>query len=395
MNDAPQAPSTAGELDAPAATAALTSVELFTGGGGLALGTHAAGFVHRALFERNRDACATIRLNAAAGCALGIDHWRVHEGDVRSVDFGPLGPVDLVAGGPPCQPFSLGGKHAAYADPRNMIPEFCRAVRELRPRAFIMENVRGLTRATFAPYFAYVLRQLSHPDAPPTPREAWDEHDARLQGLGATSASYRIHAAVLNAADYGVPQQRHRVFVVGFRADNAPEFAFPEPTHSRAALWHAQWVSGEYWSRHGLTRPAVPAPAPPGTGNPARLPWLTLRDAIGDLPAPSERASAFNHRLVPGARAYPGHTGSPVDQPSKALKAGVHGVPGGENTVLFPSGELRYLTVREAARVQTFPDSWQLQGAWSEAMRQIGNAVPVRLAAAVAQAVASKLGVSG
>jgi DNA (cytosine-5)-methyltransferase 1 len=112
------------------------------------------------------------------------------------------------------------------------------------------------------------------------------------------------------------------------------------------------------------------------------------------LPTPRvdrESKEFSNHRLNPGARAYPGHTGSPLDLPSKTLKAGVHGVPGGENMIAFEDGALRYLTVREAARIQTFPDTWHFEGAWSEAMRQLGNAVPVGLAEIVAKSVAARL----
>ncbi len=89
-----------------------------------------------------------------------------------------------------------------------------------------------------------------------------------------------------------------------------------------------------------------------------------------------------------------GHTGSPLDWPAKTLKAGDHGVPGGENMIAFPDGSVRYFTVREAARIQTFPDAWQFQGAWSEAMRQLGNAVPVTLARVVAEGMAASLGVA-
>ena len=116
-----------------------------------------------------------------------------------------------------------------------------------------------------------------------------------------------------------------------------------------------------------------------------------MRDAIGDLPDPEfapEKAAAFaNHRFQPGARAYPGHTGSPLDEPAKTLKAGVHGVPGGENMLARPDGTFRYFTVRESARLQTFPDDYVFHGAWSEAMRQLGNAVPVALGELVASDV--------
>ena len=101
-----------------------------------------------------------------------------------------------------------------------------------------------------------------------------------------------------------------------------------------------------------------------------------------------------DHRLVPGAKTYAGHTGSQIDQPAKTLKAGVHGVPGGENMVAFADGSVRYFTVREAARLQSFPDGWRISGAWSEAMRQMGNAVPVDLAAVVARGVGLHLKVT-
>jgi len=118
-------------------------------------------------------------------------------------------------------------------------------------------------------------------------------------------------------------------------------------------------------------------------------PWRTVRDALTDIPEPTVNGNSdfLNHTLQPGARSYPGHTGSPLDFPSKALKAGVHGVPGGENMIRLADGSVRYLSVREAARLQTFPDRYALHGPWSEAMRQLGNAVPVLLAQTVASTV--------
>ena len=118
--------------------------------------------------------------------------------------------------------------------------------------------------------------------------------------------------------------------------------------------------------------------------------WRTVRDALRGLPEPVdyvEHPSVLNHIGNPGARAYPGHTGSPLDEPAKTLKAGDHGVPGGENMLRRPDGTVRYFTVREAARLQGFPDTYRFSGAWTECLRQLGNAVPVDLAHAVAASV--------
>ena len=378
------------------------SVELFTGAGGLALGTHFAGFHHRLLMEWNRDAVDTIRANVAKKSLPGIAAWNVIDADAREVDFSAFRPADLIAGGPPCQPFSIGGKHRGMDDSRDMIPQFVRAVRELSPRAFILENVRGLLRTAFRPYFSYALLQLTLPTVVRRETETWEEHFLRLEEARTASTGidprYAVKFQVLNAADHGVPQTRERVFIVGFRADTGIEWRFPEPSHSRDALLHAQWVTGEYWKRHQLP---IPASKPDGTRNRARTssslsclplqPWRTVRDAIADLPPPTpdddDTGEVANHQLRTGARVYKGHTGSHLDWPAKTLKAGDHGVPGGENMMALADGSVRYFTVREAARLQTFPDSWHFEGAWSEAMRQVGNAVPVTLAQVIATRV--------
>ena len=123
-----------------------------------------------------------------------------------------------------------------------------------------------------------------------------------------------------------------------------------------------------------------------------RAPWQTVRDALVGLSNPEKsEGDAANHRFQGGARVYPGHTGSPLDLPAKTLKAGDHGVPGGENMMVRDDGSVRYFTVRESARIQTFPDGYAFHGSWSEAMRQLGNAVPVTLGRVVAASVAEHL----
>lgn len=385
------------------------SIELFTGAGGLALATHMTGFQHANLYEWNDDACETLRANAKRVAVKGLSHWknRVVEGDVRQADFSKLGSIDLVAGGPPCQPFSLAGKHSGMEDPRDMIPQFIRAVREAMPRAFIMENVKGLTRKAFATYLNFSYLQLTYPEIVRKRGETWEKHLARLQQHHTSSPrpsglTYNVVQGVLNAADYGVPQCRERIFLVGFRNDIDAHWSFPDATHSQEALLFEQHVSNTYWERLGVAKPKSVKiderrlrTLADSVGASKRKPWMTVREAIADLPAPfknrNDNGTVFNHRFQGGARPYVGHTGSPLDSPSKTLKAGDHGVPGGENMIAFPDGTYRYFTVREAARIQTFPDNWHFEGAWSEAMRQLGNAVPVDLAKAVAKSVANTL----
>lgn len=382
----------------------MKCVELYAGAGGLAMGVHLAGFEPLAVVEWDRWACDTIRENGASGYPL-VAGWNVHEGDVRKFDWESVGQdIDLLAGGPPCQPFSMGGKHRAHDDSRDMFPATVDVVRRLRPRAFIVENVKGLTRSSFANYYQYILLQLAFPEIGRRGGEDWMGHFRRLQKEKASGKSegiqlaYNVVPTLVNAADYGIPQKRERVFIVGFRSDLKAEWSFPKPTHSLDALLHDQFVTGAYWKRHELEMPPVPDKLVArvrrlGMFPPETLPWRTVRDALAGLPDPrvSEANSIPDHRFQAGARIYPGHTGSPMDLPAKTLKAGDHGVPGGENMLVREDGSVRYFTVREAARIQTFPDGYRLHGSWSEAMRQLGNAVPVMLGRIVAASVAEKL----
>ncbi|MCF8481348.1 MAG: DNA cytosine methyltransferase [Rhodospirillum sp.] len=383
----------------------MRSVELFAGAGGLAIGVGRAGFIPSRIVEWDRWCCDTLRENRAAGLD-SLRHWPLpQEGDVRSFTFTDLdGKIDIVTGGPPCQPFSLGGKHQAHADKRDMWSEAVRVVRETRPKAFLFENVKGLTRASFNAYFSYILRQLTHPEIVRAEGESWDSHFARLEkhysavGSNGTGLGYNVVHRVLNAADYGVPQRRERVLFVGFRSDLGIQWSFPRPTHSRDALLWDQVRSDLYWDRHRVSMKDRALAerlfnrARKLTSQPEERPWRTVRDAISDLPDPEHESLAASslfsdHRFQAGARSYPGHTGSPFDEPAKTLKAGVHGVPGGENMLARPDGSVRYFSIRESARLQTFPDDFRFHGAWSETMRQMGNAVPVCLAEAIAKAV--------
>lgn len=382
----------------------MKSVELFAGAGGLSLGLSLAGFDPVAVVEWDKWASDTLRNNRDRGFPL-MEGWPVHQADVRDVDYSLCGnDIDLVSGGPPCQPFSMGGKHRAYDDHRDMFPAAVEVIRKLKPRAFILENVKGLTRSAFSNYLQYIEFQLERPEVTRRSDETWQDHHARLQRehtSGSTGLNYHVTRTLVNAANYGIPQKRERLFLVGFRADLGIKWSFPEATHSLDALLYQQWVKGDYWERHSLKASRYTVP----NGLTARLaalrrqndlgellqPWRTVRDALTGLPDPQRCRTNelwFDHRYQAGARQYPGHTGSPLDLPAKTLKAGDHGVPGGENMMVKDSGEVRYFTIRESARLQTFPDTYQFDGAWSEAMRQLGNAVPVNLAQVVGASVA-------
>lgn len=364
----------------------MTTVELFAGAGGLALGASQAGCDHLAVVEWNRNACETIRENNRTGTIA----WPLYQADVRKFDFTGFQP-DLLTAGPPCQPFSIGGKHRGEKDDRNMFPDTVRAIRETRPKAILIENVKGLLRSSFAKYFEYIILQITHPEIALKSGEDWRNHLSRLERHHTRGKQrglfYQTVFRRLNAADYGVPQKRERVFIVAFRGDISAKWTFPEPTHSEDSLFRDKWITGEYWERHRIPKRQRPTPTAAMVRRGSRLfqdetlAWRTVRDAISDLPIPRKSGSSIpNHVLNPGARVYPGHTGSLIDEPAKTLKAGDHGVPGGENMLAHPSGEVRYFTVRESARLQSFPDDFVFQGSWTEAMRQLGNAVPVSLA---------------
>lgn len=383
----------------------IRSIELFSGTGGLALGLHNAGFEPTALLEWDKDSCDNIRANVANGFP-GIENWNIVQRDVRLVNYGDYGfNSQFVTGGPPCQPFSLGGKHKAYTDNRDMFPEAVRAVRELRPMGFIFENVKGLLRKSFSSYFNYILLQLSHPEVVAQEGMDWADHLRLLEEYHTNGMrdglEYNVVFRLLNSADYGVPQIRHRVVIVGFRSDLNARWSFPKQTHSKESLLYSKFVDNSYWEEHRIAKSRRPSvmEAERETilryfeNNTPSQRWLTVRDAIADLPDPiSSNARKYaNHDFRDGARSYAGHSGSIMDEPSKTIKAGAHGVPGGENTVVLDNGTLRYYTVRESARIQTFPDDYIFHGSWTESMRQIGNAVPVRLATIIGESVARQL----
>ena len=176
-----------------------------------------------------------------------------------------------------------------------MFPDTIRAVVELRPKAILIENVKGLTRQSFANYFTYIQFMLEFPEIERRANEDWQTHRQRLEryvtarGRGYGGLRYNVVPKLVNAANYGVPQRRERVFLVAFRADLGIGWSFPAETHSAGALFADKWVTGEYWERHCVprkARPVRPASVERKVGVAELIPgrpWVTVRDRIFDL----------------------------------------------------------------------------------------------------------------
>lgn len=376
----------------------MKTLEIFSGAGGLAKGLELSGFEHAAFVEFNKHACDSLAEN--------FDSERVFFGDIKDFDLDSLEEIDIVAGGPPCQPFSLGGKHKANQDSRDMFPYAIHAIERLAPKAFVFENVKGLLRQTFSDYFEYIILRLSYPDFASSENSDWENHLEglrRIDRFDYTGKKYNVKFKLINAADYGVPQTRERVVIVGIRSDLALPWSFPSETHSEDRLLWEMYITREYWERHKIPnslRPTLSGSLKEkvarlydkyGMFDPELLPWKTVRDSLFDTPDPKSNHGIIDHIFRDGARSYPGHTGSDFDWPSKTIKAGGHGVPGGENMIRFHDGSVRYFTTFEAKRIQTFPDDFVIKGAWGETMRQIGNAVPVLLAEKIGAELAKEM----
>lgn len=362
----------------------LNSAELFSGCGGLALGMSRAGFQHVLMAEFDWDAVATAKHNVARG-VNHVRDWPVEQMDVRDIEWEPLkGQLAVVTGGPPCQPFGIGGKKLGPADARDMWPEAIRAIREAQPEGFLFENVRNIAGPRFRSYLDWIVEYLGRPNSKLFADESFHDHFERLRQSDDVP-DYRVIWQLVNAADYGAPQIRHRVLIFGVRSASASLPKPMSPTHSRDRLLWDQYVTGSYWERHGLAKRTQPAnkvdrnrvsKLRASKVMPDGLPWTTVRDELAGLGEPNGHS---NHIYQPGAKVYPGHTGSPLDLPAKALKAGDHGVPGGENMMVRDDGTVRYFTTREAARLVGLPDDYLFPRSWSESMRQLGNAVPAQL----------------
>lgn len=326
----------------------MRSIDLFCGAGGLSRGLEKSGWETIAAIDYDPVACRTYAANFPAAESISAD--------THSIDFRRwFQRVELVAGGPPCQPFSVAGLQLADRDPRDCVPEFIRAVREIQPQAFLLENVAGLAAPRHRLYLLGVIQQL----------EALD---------------YEVRHEVLDAADYGAPQFRRRLFIVGIKGK---AFRFPSPTHGTGRD-HPYATAGE----------AIRG-APPDIPNSAMVTYARK---------PVLRPQPWDGMLVNGG-------GRPINlaEPSQTIPA----TAGGNRThILDPDGVLlRYhayllaggeprqgivdgvqrLTVNQSARIQSFPDHHTFLGPQSARYRQVGNAVPPLLAACVSKAILTQL----
>lgn len=316
-----------------------TVVELFAGGGGMALGFERAGYDHVALAEFDTHAVATLRKNRP--------EWTVAKGDIRSIDFGIYRQldIDVLTGGPPCQPYSIEGKGLGKEDLRDMLPDCVRIVSEIRPKSFVFENVTGLLHSKHADHVADLLR-------------------------GFRQAGYATDIHRIQAADFGIAQTRSRVLIIGVRKDLATSFRMPPRFPERRAnlgdvlvdLMGANgWTGAREWARARREQPVTDKNG-----------IVVAYGAHGSTVVTSRGKRRRNEAAAQIASGYDS-TGLPPAAPTEAEAS----IPG-----FLPS-----LTLRMRAKLQDFDEEWEFCGGIQAAAKQIGNAVPPRMAHAIALAL--------
>jgi DNA (cytosine-5)-methyltransferase 1 len=304
----------------------LTSIEICAGAGGQALGLEQAGFQHALAVEIDATASATLRVNRP--------EWAVHEGDIRDVDGKQYDGIDLLAGGVPCPPFSVAGKQLGADDERDLFPEALRLVREARPRAVLLENVKGLTHLKFAGYRNQILSALG-------------------------DMGYETHWQLVHSSHYGVAQLRPRFLLVALRPEDMKRFRWPEPVGPPPTVG-------------GVLRDLVAANGWTGADG-----WAT------------ERATSVAPTIVGGSKKHGGADLGPSRAKARWREMGVDGRSLAD---IAPSADLDpqalfRLTIRMGARIQGFPDSWEFAGRKTASWRCVGNAFPPPVARAVGNAI--------
>ena len=324
-----------------------TAIDLFAGAGGLSTGLAQAGWDVVASVEIDNSAAATYKHNHK-------DTNLFHD-DIQAIDFRKFAGVDLVAGGPPCQPFSVAGKQLAKEDERDMVPEFTRAVREAQPAAFLMENVPGLMSPRHRDYLRGVL--------------------ATFKELG-----YSVKVDTLYAPVYGVPQKRQRVFFVGFRDDVL--YRFPKETHGEGAKPFKTVRQALDGVPEDIPNTALVTYAKKPVMRPS--PWAGMVVNGGGRPI---NLDGLSHTIPASAGGNRTHI---LDPDGVLLDYHTHLIDGGQPREGVVEG-VRRLTVRESARIQTFPDDYDFLGRRTARYRQVGNAVPPVLAAVMGRSIHNAL----
>lgn len=323
----------------------ITGIELFAGGGGMALGLEQAGIEDLEFVEFNKPACDTLRANRP--------NWNVVEGDVHEVDFTEYkGKVDLVSGGAPCQAFSYAGKRLGFGDTRGtLFAEFARCVKETEPKMFLFENVKGLLSHDKGRTFATILHVF--------------------QELG-----YQVEYKVLNAAYFGVGQKRQRLIVIGVRNDLKDKIQFEYPTaedHMTVLRDVLQNVPDSPYQPYSESKRKVMELVPAGGC------WIDLPEDVAKEYMGKSYYSGGGRRGMARRISW--------DEPCLTLTTS----PSQKQTERCHPDETRPFTVREYARIQSFPDDWKFEGSLSDQYKQIGNAVPVELARRIGVQIVSAI----
>ena len=302
----------------------LTSVEMCAGAGGQALGLEKAGFDHEALVEIESPFCLTLKTNRP--------QWNVHNLDLKDFDGRPYKGVDLLAGGLPCPPFSIAGKQLGKDDERDLFPTAIRLINEIKPRAIMIENVKGLLSPSFGDYREYILGQLK-------------------------KMGYTAEWKLLNASSFGVPQLRPRAILVGLQKNYSGMFSWPEPLKT-----------------------------------PPRSVGEVLHDLMAEngwrgAKAWSKKANRIAPTVVGGSKKHGGPDLGPTRARQAWAELEVDGLGLANEAPDINFKGMPRLTVRMVARLQGFPDDWQIAGRKTVSYRQVGNAFPPPVAQAVAEQI--------
>lgn len=359
----------------------MNAISFFAGAGGLDLGIQAAGFDIKLALELERTYCETLIVN---------NHHNVRAGNImdytadrirQEANLQPNEEIDLIFGGSPCQSFSTAGKRQAFSDPRGQaMLKFADLVNELQPKFFVLENVRGFLSA------ALRHRPLDQRGQQFPPLEPDETPGSALQHLLDRIGNYTVSINTVNAANYGVPQKRERVFIIGVRDDLNVNYVFPEPTHNEHGTegllpWKTfgQVMANLNIEQHTHTnysaeRLRYMQMIPQGGGNWRDLPEELVQDAMGGAYTSGGGKVGFYRRIQ-------------LNSPSPTLLTS----PAQKSTNLGHPLEDRPLSIEEYLAIQEFPEGYRVCGTLNKQYTQIGNAVPVRLATVIGQSIANLL----